>query len=298
MFQCREAKAERGCVAVYKNVRGVNTREELLMLKDNIGMRTSANKLVMNKCRLWTTEGFVTMGGEELGLCFPKGALEQKQSWFSSAASFWFERTADPEVPSRAVITPRCPSTFSIRGSECKSTFFSCLLLLICSSGVGRWSWELRAPCGKGRLSTQGCVEVAVAGTNHAHVSSAHTCSPGAPHLHCLPISRDTEHLTWLIESHICNTDTQKATGRWIFSANTAAWAIILLGASVPDVLPPHTWNSRWRRCWLSTVREAADTEVPTLCVKGQRKPRRLKVSVCLTSSNMEHTLLMLKSMT
>lgn len=52
MFQCREAKAERGCVAAYKNVRGVNTREELLMLKDNIGMRTSENKLVMNKCRL------------------------------------------------------------------------------------------------------------------------------------------------------------------------------------------------------------------------------------------------------
>lgn len=49
---CREAKAERGWVAVYKNIRGVNTREELLMLKDNIGMRTSENKLVMNKCRL------------------------------------------------------------------------------------------------------------------------------------------------------------------------------------------------------------------------------------------------------
>lgn len=52
MSQCREAKAERGCVAAYKNVRGVNTREELLMLKANIGMRTSENKLVMNKCRL------------------------------------------------------------------------------------------------------------------------------------------------------------------------------------------------------------------------------------------------------
>lgn len=52
VFQCREAKAERGCVAAYKNIRGVNTREELLMLKDNIGMRTSENKLVMNKCRL------------------------------------------------------------------------------------------------------------------------------------------------------------------------------------------------------------------------------------------------------
>lgn len=52
MFQCREAKAERGCVGVCKNIRGVNTREELLMLKDNIGTRTSEDKLVMNKCRL------------------------------------------------------------------------------------------------------------------------------------------------------------------------------------------------------------------------------------------------------
>lgn len=38
-------------VAVYKNLREVNTREELSMLKDNIGMRTTDNKLAMNKWR-------------------------------------------------------------------------------------------------------------------------------------------------------------------------------------------------------------------------------------------------------
>lgn len=38
-------------VVLYKNIREVNTREELSMLKDNIGMRTTDNKLAMNKCR-------------------------------------------------------------------------------------------------------------------------------------------------------------------------------------------------------------------------------------------------------
>lgn len=52
------------------------------MLKDNIGMRTSENKLAMNKRRLWTTERFVTEGEEQPWYCFSKGALKQNQSWF------------------------------------------------------------------------------------------------------------------------------------------------------------------------------------------------------------------------
>lgn len=52
MFSVGKQRLREDRVAVYKNIRGVNTREELLMLKDNIGLRTSDNKLVMNKCRL------------------------------------------------------------------------------------------------------------------------------------------------------------------------------------------------------------------------------------------------------
>lgn len=52
VFSVGKQRLREDRVAVYKNIRGVNTREELLMLKDNIGLRTSDNKLVMNKCRL------------------------------------------------------------------------------------------------------------------------------------------------------------------------------------------------------------------------------------------------------
>lgn len=75
-------RLRRDTVALYKNIRGVNTREELSMLKDNIGMRTTDNKLAMNKCRQWSMGRFVAVEGEKLWDCFLKGALEQKQCWF------------------------------------------------------------------------------------------------------------------------------------------------------------------------------------------------------------------------
>lgn len=235
MFQCREAKAERGCVAAYKNVRGVNTREELLMLKDNIGMRTSENKLVMNKCRLWTTERFVTMGGEQLGFCFPKGALEHKQSWFCVQHHFCLSAESRGPFPCwnppQGVLTST--SRVNSAGALCFLPF-----LLICSGGVGKWSRELRALlevqhpgmcwscCGRHKPLSVSSVDI------YLH--------PRSTHLHCPPVPRDTEHLS--DRNHISVTQIQKNTGKGMFGGlreDDAAWAIILPGASVQDHFLP-----------------------------------------------------------
>lgn len=245
MFQCREAKAERGCVAAYKNVRGVNTREELLMLKDNIGMRTSENKLVMNKCRLWTTERFVTMGGEQLGFCFPKGALEHKQSWFCVQHHFCLNL----EVPSHAGITPQGVLTSTSRINSAGALCF-----LPFSAHLQQWGGEMeqRAPCSAGSAAPRDVLRLLwQAQTTLMFPQWTFIYIPGAT-TSTVHLSRDTEHLTCLIGITLSVRQIQKNTGKWMFGGlqtllheDDAAWAIILPGASVQDHFLPYTWHSR-----------------------------------------------------
>lgn len=244
------------------------------------------------------------MGGEQLGFCFPKGALEQKQSWFRLQHHFCLSAqssSGDPEVPSRAGITPLAPA--HSLSAEVNST--KALGFLPFSPHLQQWggevelrgSGELRAPCGKCRRSTQGSVEVAVAGRNHAHVSSEHICTPGVPRLRCSPVCRDRGHLTCLIGTtylqhlyekpqgseylvackHCCMSDQPPR------SKYAGCFPSLHLVQQMKEMLAEHCGRSSRYRGPYHLCKDEKN-----LFGKGWRKPRHLKVSVCLTLSNME----------
>lgn len=158
-------------------------------------------------------------------------------------------------------------------------------------------SGELRAPCGKCRSSTQGSVEVAVAGRNHAHVSSEHICTPGAPRLHCSPVCRDTEHLTCLIGSTYLQHLYEKPQGSEYLvackhccmrhqpprSKCAGCFPSLHLVQQMKEMLAEHCGRSSRYRGPYHLCKDEKN-----LFGKGWRKPRHLKVSVCLTLSNME----------